>query len=102
MNGVDSFFVSEGLEGLFDQNKKVLVNVNGIECNFISFNSNKRVLQFEAQNINPFALLEKDPNLSASIQFTNGAGRKLNYTNWSYKIEQSSFGFIITVGDNHE
>ena len=67
MNGVDSFFVSEGLEGLFDQKKKALVLVNEIECNFISFNSNKRILQFEIQNMNPFELLDKEQNLSLSL-----------------------------------
>ena len=102
MKGVDSFFVSEGLEDLFEQKTKALVFIKEVECNFISYKSTNRVLQFEIQNTNPFDILDQETTLSVSIQFSDGYGRKLNYTNWSYKIEQSSFGFIITVGDCDE
>lgn len=102
MNTVDSFFVSEGLEDLFDVKVKASVLINSTECSFRSYSSKGRVLKFEVQNLNPFEILEKSSSLNAVIKFSSGIDRKVNYSNWSYKIEQSSFGFIITVGDNNE
>ena len=102
MKHTDSFFVSEGLEDLFEQKLQATVKVNGIECSFISFNSKNRATQFGMSNGDPFELLEGRSPLVVSIAFGSGIERKVNYTNWSYKIEQSSFGFIITVGDCNE
>ena len=101
MNGTDSFFVSEGLEDLFDQKTKATVIANGVECDFVSFDSKNRTTQFSISTGNPFELLE-GRTLNICISFGSGNERKVNYTNWSYKIEQSSFGFIITVGDCDE
>ena len=101
MNGTDSFFVSEGLEDLFDQKVKASASVNGVECDFVSFDSKNRTTQFSISSGNPFELLE-GRKLDICISFGSGSERKVNYTNWSYKIEQSSFGFIITVGDCDE
>ena len=102
MKDSDSFFVSEGLEDLFEQKVKVHVTVNGIKCDFVSFESKKRTIQFSLSNGDPFELLERTSPLVVSISFGSGVERKVNYVNWSYKIEQSSFGFIITVGDCDE
>ena len=102
MKETDSFFVSEGLEDLFEQKVKATVKVNGFECDFISFDSKNRTTQFGMTNGDPFELLEGSSPLSVCISFGSGVERKVNYTNWSYKIEQSSFGFIITVGDCNE
>lgn len=102
MKDSDSFFVSEGLEDLFEQKVKAHVIVNGIKCDFVSFESKKRTTQFSLSNSDPFELLERTSPLVVSISFGSGVERKVNYVNWSYKIEQSSFGFIITVGDCDE
>ena len=102
MNGSDSFFVSQGLENLFETDSKALVIIDGVECDFISYNTKNRVTQFSIQTGNPFVFFENKSSLKITISFGAGHERIVNYSNWSYKIEQSSFGFIITVGDCDE
>ena len=101
MKGIDSFFVSDGLEDIFDQKTKTTITVNGHECNFISYASKGRIIKFEMQNVNPFEIAEYK-EINVSIQFPTGSTKVFNYANHAYKIEQSTFGFIITVGDVNE
>ena len=102
MRDTDSFFVSEGLEDLFEQKMKAIVVVNVKECDFISYDSKKKSTQFSITSGNPFEILEANTDLDIRISFGSGIERVVNYSNWSYKIEQSSFGFIITVGECDE
>lgn len=102
MNGNDSFFVSQELENLFEPNSKALVIIDGVECDFISYNTKNRITQFSIQSGNPFQFFDNKSCLKIIISFGAGHERSVNYSTWSYKIEQSSFGFIITVGDCDE
>lgn len=100
----DTFFVSKGLEDLFTVGpvKTIAqVKVNGFEGKFISFNIKNRICRFEMDVVNPFDVVTSD-SLEVGIQFEEGNGRLIQYKKFSYKIEHSHRGFIITVEDAHE
>ena len=103
MMGKDSFFVSEGLEHIFQETTQASVVVNGVEGQFISYTSVGRTTQFEVQRVDPFEVIDgKDGKLSLLINIPGSDTRELLYTKWSYKINQGKFGFIITVGETDE
>ena len=100
----DTFFVSKGLEDLFTVGPVrtiAQVKVNGFEGKFISFNIKNRTCRFEMDVLNPFDVVEGD-SLEVSIDFEKGNGRLIQYKKFSYKIEHSHRGFIITVEDINE
>ena len=98
----NTFFVSEGLEeALFEKvyKKRTRVTIGNNEGYFISFQSKGRKLSFEINTNNPFDVVG-DPSIDATIEFEDGASRKIPYTSFAYKIEQTDDRYIITIEDN--
>ena len=98
----NTFFVSEGLEeALFEKiyKKRTKVTIGQSEGYFISFDSKGRKLSFEINTNNPFDVVG-DRAVEATIEFEDGASRKIPYTSFVYKIEQTEDRYIITIEDN--
>ena len=97
----DTFFVSEAIEDLFESNKtsKSVVHINDRwKGNFTSFCSKNRRIKFEIEVSNPFDVVSS-PELNIVIEFPSGASRKIPYTSFSYRVEETRQRYIITVED---
>lgn len=106
MSGPDTFFASDSLVDLFTEpsiaSLKTYVEIDGVKCLFISYASKKRTLRLNIGNRhNPFDMFSLS-KVSASIIFPKGNTRKLEYTNYSFKIEQSNDSWFVTIGDKDE
>ena len=85
MNGIDSFFVSEGLEHLFGEAKTSTLMVNGVEGQFISYSSIGRLTKFEVRNTNPFEITDSN-EICITINLPGDSDQRLLYKDWVYKI----------------
>tara|TARA_B100000989_G_C19473844_1_gene441952 strand:+ start:438 stop:758 length:321 start_codon:yes stop_codon:yes gene_type:complete len=106
MSGPDTFFASESLVGLFSEpskmSPKTRVEIDGIKCSFVSYSSTNRELKVTVnQRQNPFDIFDS-PSVKASIIFSEGINKILEYSNYSFKIEQLNDSYVVTIGDKDE
>ena len=106
MSGPDTFFASDSLADLFvdhpHASHKTFVEIDGVNCLLISYTSTGRVLQMNiGQRYNPFEMFGVS-SINASIIFPKGNNKKLEYTNYSFKIEQLNDSWLVTIGDKDE
>ena len=106
MSGPDTFFASDSLVDLFTEpsigSKQTTVEVNGIKCLFVSYSSNDRTLKVTINNhYNPFDIFESS-SVNVSIIFPKGVNKALEYTDYTFKIEQSKDSWLVTIGDKDE
>lgn len=95
----NAFFVSKGLEDLFEASqprKKTVVMIGDSVGQFLSYALKNKRLRFEIEAANPFELFH---NLAMSAQIILPSGDKIDiiYDKVQYKIEQSTKSFIITL-----
>ena len=106
MSGPDTFFASDSLVDLLSEPNivplKTRVEIGGVKCLFVSYSSTNRLLKVNIQpQHNPFDIFSSS-QVNASIIFPKGVNRKIQYTNYSFKIEQSNDSWYVTIGDKDE
>ena len=106
MSGPDTFFASDSIVDLFTEpdtpSHKTYVEIEGTRCLFISYTNKNRTIKVSTnQSHNPFEWFGPS-KMNVSIMFPKGNNVELEYTNPSFKIDQSSNTWIVTIGDKDE